>query len=93
MTGPQLATLSTALWCVATTVLFILLAHWSAGGSWGITDGIVRGVRSWTGGPSEDLSPIRVSPGAIDPQPAGPTLERDAEAELVELGERPIVRL
>lgn len=47
MTGVQLATMSTALWIVATVTLFILLAHWSTGESWGLTASLVRGVRSW----------------------------------------------
>jgi hypothetical protein len=68
MTGSQLATLSTLAWCVATTALFILLAQWSAGGSWGITDSIVRGVRGWarTTGQEVDLQPFAISPGAIE---------------------------
>ena len=48
MTGVQLATMSTALWVVATVSLFILLAEWSGGASWGLTASIVRGVRGWS---------------------------------------------
>ena len=47
MTDPQLATLSTILWLIATGSLFILLAGWSSGTSWGLTATIVRGVRGW----------------------------------------------
>ena len=47
MTSVQLATISTALWVVATGAMFILLAHWSTGDSWGFAASIVRGVRGW----------------------------------------------
>ncbi|MEO8272571.1 MAG: hypothetical protein ABI620_00725 [Chloroflexota bacterium] len=47
MTSVQLATMSTALWVIATTSLFILLAGWSSGESWGLTASFVRGVRGW----------------------------------------------
>jgi hypothetical protein len=47
MTSVQLATMSTGLWVVATVSLFILLAGWSSGESWGLTASIVRGVRGW----------------------------------------------
>ena len=50
MTGVQLATMSTGLWVVATVTLFVLLAHWSTGESWGLTASIVRGVRGWAQG-------------------------------------------
>lgn len=48
MTSVQLATMSTGLWIVATVSLFILLAEWSSGASWGLTASIVRGVRGWS---------------------------------------------
>jgi hypothetical protein len=47
MSSVQLATMSTGLWLVATVSLFILLAGWSSGESWGLTASIVRGVRGW----------------------------------------------
>ena len=47
MSSVQLATLSTGLWVVATVSLFIVLARWSEGDSWGLTASIVRGVRGW----------------------------------------------
>jgi hypothetical protein len=45
----QLTTLSTLAWLIGTVVLFILLAHWSAGGSWGISTAIARGLTGWAG--------------------------------------------
>ena len=50
MTDAQLTALSTICWVVATVSVFILLAEWSAGTSWGISAGIVNGVRGWTRG-------------------------------------------
>lgn len=41
--------LSTALVIIATVALFILLAEWSSGTSWGLTAAIVHGVRGWVG--------------------------------------------
>jgi hypothetical protein len=61
VSGIQLATASTALWVVATVALFILLAGWSTGTSWGLTATIVRGVRGWS---DRDGRPIALaSPG------------------------------
>ena len=65
MTGVQLATMSTALWVVATVALFILLAEWSGGASWGVTASIVRGVRGWAdrdGTPASTVSSPFVEP-------------------------------
>jgi hypothetical protein len=56
MTGVQLATVSTALWVVATVALFILLAGWSTGSSWGLTASLVRGVRGWSDRPERPIS-------------------------------------
>jgi hypothetical protein len=47
VTSVELATLSTAMWLIATVALFVLLASWSAGESWGLTSTLVQGVRSW----------------------------------------------
>ena len=68
MTDAELTMLSTVAWVVATAALFILLAGWSAGESWGLTASLVQGVRSWAdrdrrGGPitspfREPLRPI-----------------------------------
>ena len=49
MTDAQLTTLSTIAWVIATTALLILLANWSAGGSWGISGAIARGLSGWAG--------------------------------------------
>jgi hypothetical protein len=48
MTDAQLTALSTIAWILGTATTFILLAHWSAGGSWGIASAIARGVVGWT---------------------------------------------
>ncbi len=51
MSEVQLAWLSTIAWLALTTILFLVLARWSAGeGSWGGLPGIVRGLRDWTAG-------------------------------------------
>ena len=49
MTDTQLTTLATLAWLVGTVTLFILLAHWSAGGSWGISAAVARGIIGWAG--------------------------------------------
>jgi len=68
MTDNQLATLSTIVWLIVTTVLFLELANWSAGGSWTIVPGIVRGVRGWvTRGQELDLPPFALSPRGMSP--------------------------
>ena len=68
MTDQQLTALSTIAWIIGTGTAFILLAHWSAGGSWGISSAITRGLTGWTGRSfsmarerpgDEDLAPIR----------------------------------
>jgi hypothetical protein len=64
MTSVQLATISTALWVVATVALFIVLANWSTGGSWGLTASIVRGVRGWS---DLDVATGRVTSAEVDP--------------------------
>jgi hypothetical protein len=67
VTDPLLATLSTIAWLVVTSVLFVELANWSAGGSWSIIPGLVRGARSWVDRRQEsDLPQFAVSPrGAL----------------------------
>jgi len=73
MTSVQLATMSTALWVVATVSLFILLAEWSSGASWGLTSSIVRGVRGWA---DHDPPATAVSSPFIDPlAPVGPLVD------------------
>ena len=49
MTDTHLTALSTIAWIVGTVRAFILLAHWSAGGSWGISSAIARGLIGGTG--------------------------------------------
>jgi hypothetical protein len=65
MTSVQLATMSTALWVVATVALFILLAHWSTGESWGLSASIVRGVRGWA--EHDHRTPPTVSSPFVEP--------------------------
>lgn len=103
MTDQQLTTLSTIAWIIGTTTVFILLAHWSAGGSWGISNAIARGIIGWTGRsgslagewPSDDdLGPIR--PPSLDrlwageqPPPAPyPSPSELPLAEIEDLGSR-----
>lgn len=70
MTSVQLATMSTGLWVVATVSLFILLAGWSTGSSWGLTASLVRGVRGWS---DRDGRPITTP--AAHPEPLRPILD------------------
>ena len=100
MTSVQLASMSTALWVVATVSLFILLAEWSGGASWGLTASIVRGVRGWSDrdgprapdtSPSEEpLRPILDPYASLrrSPPPSAPA----PAAEVIELGERRLAR-
>jgi hypothetical protein len=96
MTSVQLATMSTGLWIVATVSLFILLAEWSSGASWGLTASIVRGVRGWSDhdrAPESTAEPLRpiLDPYASlrrSPQLSGLT----PAAEVIELGERRLSR-
>lgn len=68
MTDQQLATLSTIAWLVLTTLLFVELSNWSAGGSWTIVPGIMRGVRGWRArGQEPDLPPLALPPRAAPP--------------------------
>lgn len=68
MTASQLTSLGTLASIIGATTIFILLAHWSAGGSWGISTAVARGLigsagRSgsiageWSG--DDALEPIR----------------------------------
>lgn len=50
MTDLQLTALGTVAWLIGTAMLFILLARWSAGGTWGIANAVVRGLTGWVGG-------------------------------------------
>ncbi|MBI2781213.1 MAG: hypothetical protein HYX55_05400 [Chloroflexi bacterium] len=61
--------ISTIAFCVLTTVGFIILAEWSAGGAapWSIAAGVVRGIHDWG---DDKPSPVRiVSTPATAPQP------------------------
>ena len=49
MTDAQLTALSTIAWVIGTATVFVLIAHWSAGGSWGISSAIARGLIGWAG--------------------------------------------
>lgn len=96
MTDAQLTALSTFSWLIGTAVMFILLAHWSAGGTWAISSAITRGLTGWTGrtgnltgsSPNDDeLGPIR-SPridrlwaGEEAPAPPPPSDQPVAEIE------------
>jgi hypothetical protein len=105
MTSVQLATMSTGLWIVATVSLFILLAEWSSGASWGLTASIVRGVRGWS---DRDVPPERITSPSVAPlrpmlDPYG-SLRRSGDAavrqpgdeptsiELIDLGEHRLLR-
>lgn len=57
MTDSELTLLSTVAWVVATVALFMLLARWSTGASWGLASSLVNGIRSWTAG--DDAAPRR----------------------------------
>jgi hypothetical protein len=92
MTGPELATLSTVAWAVLTAALLVVLGTWSAGDSWSILPGLVRGVRNWAAERQSGLEPFRVSPRAaepIAPLPSDRLAElpvHPAEPDEVELG-------
>ena len=61
--------ISTIAFCVLTTVGFIILAEWSAGGAapWSIAAGVARGIQDWA---DEKSQPPRiVSSPATEPQP------------------------
>lgn len=68
MTDAQLTTLSTILWLVGTCTLFVLLAHWSAGGSWGISSAIARGLTGWTGRTTGGARPASDLPAMESPR-------------------------
>jgi hypothetical protein len=61
--------ISTVTFCVLTTVGFIILAEWSAGGAapWSIAAGVVRGIHDW----ADDRPVVTrvVSTPATEPQP------------------------
>lgn len=68
MSDVQLAWLSTIVWFVLTTALFLVLARWSAGeGSWGGLPGIVRGLRDWTA--TDHPRPLRLSTAGASSSP------------------------
>lgn len=69
MTDVQAVWISTITFMILTTVGFIILAEWSAGGAapWSIAAGVVRGIREWA---DTDEEPVRiVSTPATEPQP------------------------
>jgi hypothetical protein len=71
MTDAQLTALTTIAWIIGATTTFILLAHWSAAGSWGIASAIVRGAGGWSSRPQEAAHPT----GDLPPM-AAPRLDR-----------------
>jgi hypothetical protein len=94
MTGPQLATLSTALWAILTVAFLIVFGRWSAGESWSILPGLVRGVRDWASehAASRSTSPspwaVAASRGSSPAAGTEPAPPEAAEAEVEELGTR-----
>jgi len=103
MTDAQLTALGTIAWIVGTATTFILLAHWSAGGSWGISSAIARGVIGWAGRngivagewPGDDVPPM-ANPelGLLWAGDARPAVVDDVpappSAEIEDLGSRPL---
>jgi len=106
MTDTQLTALSTIAWVIGTATVFVLIAHWSAGGSWGISAAIARGLIGWAGrngsfagdwSRETDLPPLE--PPALDRLWSGegdiPSIENGPQvpqvfAEIEDLGERRI---
>jgi hypothetical protein len=98
VTDAQLTTLATLAWLVGTVTLFILLAHWSAGGSWGISAAVARGIIGWAGrngsfagewSSTDELPPIQLPERSPTPSRAVRAPFRDeATAELEDLGTR-----
>jgi hypothetical protein len=94
MTDAQLTEISTIAWVAGTSTLFILLAHWSDGGSWGIANAVARGLIGWTGrnGAIAGAWPSAVELPPIDESRssrlAGTDPDSMAFAELVDLGSR-----
>ena len=61
--------ISTIAFCTLTTIGFIILAEWSAGGAapWSIAAGVVRGIQDWG---DDKPEPVRIiSTPATEPQP------------------------
>lgn len=98
MHGPFLADLSTLIWVIVVSVMFVVLAHWSTGESWGISSAVVDGVRGWahdlqgrgramsSGG---DLPLMRLDAGSMTlASAAAPPPQPLPMAEIVELGTR-----
>ena len=102
MTDSDLTALSTLLWTIATGALFILLAQWSDGSSWGITAGIARGLRTWSGREAADgrgrSSALQLPTIDPEPRPIGGVAaarlppEAPPDAELIDLGEHAVPR-
>jgi hypothetical protein len=96
MTDPELALLSTIASVIGTAILFGLLAGWSTGASWDLTNAIVSGMRGWaTDEPPAGANPSpRAEPSTLGrvvssgPPPAAPA---SAAAVIEELGERPLL--
>ena len=99
MSGPQLATLATIGWIVLTLAFLVVFGTWSAGASWTILPGLVRGVRDWATEHAIARQPASPSPWAVTtPEPAprpgdgtAPT-GTSGGAEIEELWERPTSR-
>lgn len=100
MTDLTLIWLSTSATVVATVVVFVILARWSAAEPvpWSILPGLSRGVSVWHQGrevidPVLLISPQAEEPGPrIDmdalPLPPPETVEREPEAWIEEIGTR-----
>lgn len=98
MTGPELATLSTIGWAVLTLACLVVFGSWSAGESWTILPGLVRGVRDWATERAIPRQPSSPSPWSVTmPEPTavleaglgGTSSEPTERAEIEDLWERP----
>lgn len=72
----MLTWLSFTIWLILTSLLFIVLARWSAGeGSWGGMAGIVRGLRDWATTEAPRAAPASSSNAGGGASPSGPVAE------------------
>jgi len=100
MSDLQLIWLSTILTVLATAMLFVLLAQWSAGGSapWSIAAGVARGISDWASPGAErprtvspralELPPLEMDPLAVASLRRPPAPKPQPDAEVEELWER-----
>ena len=108
MTDTQLTALSTIAWVIGTATVFVLIAHWSAGGSWGISSAIARGLIGWAGrngsfagdwSRETDLPPLeppaldRLWSGEGDPSDVRMTATAVADLPIAEVEELPTRRI